>query len=257
MKKNILLGILVVSTIYLQSQTLTPVTINGVFNTYIETIIDSINQQQTRNSALAYFSEAPVLVITQQDFKHAGQVSLNGKKLQLKGPDKYYASHIKVNNSDPDLGVDECNNTTPNTPMHWTVTGHSNIPAMNFIYNSPYPSFNSILPLPSLLKKTDTLFFNVTGLTGADSVYISVYDSFFNDANRKYLKFAFGYNSITTLYGSKILYIVPSLLSSLSEGSKSLIKIEAVKKNYQTIGGKNYLFNTYTTQMKPSITIIN
>lgn len=238
------------------SQTVTPVLINGAFNIFKEKIIYS-DQVQIRNSASAYFTYTASTVLLPNNLTFAGHVKLNNKKLKYNNNVKFYGSHLKNNNGDADNEEDECNNTTQIESIQWRVTGAGSIPSLNFIYGAPFPEFSTALSLPSSVVKSDTLILTLNNVSNADSIYVNIWDDYFNEANRKYLKFVYSYTSIQSINGIKSIKISPIALGQLSVGTSAYISIEAVKKNYQIVAGKNFLFYTSSSIVKPLISIIN
>lgn len=239
----------------LPSQTVAQILISGVFNMYKETVIEG-SGTQNRNVASAYFSNSPVSVVNPSLYTNAGNVKLNGKKLKKNNGD-FYATKIKKNNNDPDDDPDEFCNTSAIDPMHWDIKGKNNVPRLNFIYSGPFPVFSNAPVLPTTLKLSDTLFVPLNDVSDCDSVRINIWNSYFDGSNRKYVQISVGYESIPYLNGNKFFYIVPELLTQLTQGNASYISIEAVNSEYQVVEGKNFLFNTITSIIRPVITITN
>jgi hypothetical protein len=238
------------------SQTVTPVLINGVFNMYKETVIDE-QGSYNRNTASAYFSNTSVTVITPSMYVSAGNVKLNNKNIKFNSSDKFYGSKTKKQNGEPDSDPDEFCNTTSMESLNWKVKGENSIPEMNFIYSGPFPTFDNPPVLPSSINKNDTLFIQLNSISNVDSIYVNIWDGYFNGTNRNFIRVALGYESIQLHNGNKAFYVIPTLLSQLIPGNLSYFSIEAVNKEYQTIAGKKFEFNTIVSVVRPTITITN
>ncbi len=254
--KSIVIFILTITIINGFSQFAQTQLIYGVFNIYKENIVTS-NSIQTRNSASAYFTYTPVTSFSPGVLQNVGYVKLNNKKLKFHPQQKYYGSKLKINNNEPDEEPDECNNTSIIDPMHWKVKGEGSVPKMNFIYESEFPSL-VVSKLPNLIHKTDTVVIEVSSINNADSISVDMWDNFTpQETGRVYLSFRYKVSDLPTQSGKKIIKIAPQYFSLLSIGNKAYINVSAYKRSYQIVSGKNFLFNTYFSIIKPITSIIN
>jgi len=228
----------------------------GEFNVYHEKIITP-EQIKTRSSASAYFSQDSFLLLTPNILCDVGQVKLNNKRLKFNAGNKFYGSHLKKNNSDPNEFEDEYNNISLSEPMNWRVYGNGNIPDMNFIYNGPFPSFSSNVNLPSVINKSDTLILSIGEVSDADTIQINIWDSYLNNNTRKFKLFSYSYDRIPYINGKKTIKIAGKYLIDLIAGETAFISVEAVKQTNQIVFGKKFRFKTSDVIIRPLITIVN
>lgn len=232
--KKIFLSLLISFNLISQNTNL----INGVFivnkSSYYNAQNCGFNQLQTNIGVAAYFTYTPSINIQPSVFSKAGNVKFNNNPLNYDNAKKYYTE----------------NTTCSYTHQNWKVSGHNVIPNMNFNYNGILPNFNINANLINdTLKKSDTLFINLTNIQTADSIIISV-----NDNNN--LPTPHRIALVTPNYANTY-YLPPTLFTSLITGPNAVIKIEAVNYNYQTISGKRYLFRNIFNYTKAGIRIIN
>lgn len=235
MKKTFFLLLISVKLI---SQNTTNNLINGVFilsqSKYYTPINCNYNQLKTENSVAAYFTYTPTLYISTNQFEKAGNVKFNNAPLDYDNIKKYY-------NKTEILDISQQN---------WKVSGHSVIPNMNFLYNGTLPNFiiNENL-INDTLKKSDTLFIHINSILNADSIYISIDDDQQLSLSHHVALKAPNY--------SNTYYLPPSIFTTLVNGPRSVITIEAINYNYQTISGKLYLFRNIFSYVRANVKIIN
>lgn len=233
MKKVIIVCVATLVSVKIIAQTASPNLINGVFiinkNTYYNASI-----MKTEYGAAAYFTYTPSLAIPTTAFDNAGNVNFNNKSLEYDNTKKFY-SEGKVDDF---------------TEQHWKVSGHNTIPNMNFIYNGTLPSFNvSETMVKDTLKKSDSLFVIINNVQHADSIRITISDN--NLATTPHYIVLQAPN-----YANKY-YLTPAMFNPLLVGDNSVIKVEAISYNYQTVAGKKYLFKNSFSFVKAGVTIIN
>ncbi len=212
--------------------------INGVFivnkSSYYNAQNCNSNQLQTNTGVAAYFTYTPSLNIQPSAIDKAGNVKFNNNPLNYDNVKKYYTE----------------NTTNTYTQQNWKVSGHNVIPNMNFNYNGVLPNFNINVNLVNdTLKKSDTLFINLTNIQTTDSIIISVSDNNNMPTPHRIALVAPNY--------ANTYYLPPTLFATLITGPSAVIKIEAVNYNYQTISGKRYLFRNIFNYTKAGIRIIN
>ncbi len=244
--------VVIVYNIKCVGQTTSTLAINGVFEHVQKKYIES-NQIKNNNSILAYFKYAATTNIDLKSLDKVNWVRFNNIKLRYKGQDKFYVKNEQVvvtqNHDDNDDNDEECNAINFSTKQ-WTVKGQSSIPDMNFVYNGTLPSFdvNSNL-IKDTLDKSDTLYFTLTNVQGADSIKFTFADNA-QLPNRHYS--AFVAPNYTNQY-----YIPPFVFNPLVVGNNGFITIEVTKQTYQIISGKNYLFKNKFSFTKSNIYIKN
>ena len=190
------------------------------------------NQLKTAFNVAAYFSNTPSNNITSDLFCKAGNVKFNNNPLNYNNSKKYYT----------ETEVSSINQ------QQWKVSGHSNIPNMNFIFNGIQPSFNiSENLIKDTLKKGDTLFITLNNIQNADSIMISITDDSQQQSPHHVALIAPNY---TNTY-----YLPPLLFATLINGPRAVISIEAIKYKYQTVSNKRFLFRNMYSFVKSNIII--
>lgn len=235
MKKSLIISLLIVCKLYAQT---TDSLINGVFiinqTKYIDLPQTNCNQVKTTNSVAAYFTYQPTKKIVFDNFEKAGNVKFNNNPLNYNKDKKFY-SEVNV------ASIESKN---------WKISGHKDIPNMNFMYNGNLPSFTiNANVVGNSIKKNDTLIITLNNIQLADSISIRVTED--NRLPQKKTVYFLSPNYSNTYY------LPPNLLSSLSIGPRALIEIEAISYKYQTVAGKKYLFKNSFTFVKTGLTITN
>ena len=238
MRKGIIVCVATIVAVRLVAQTASTNLINGVF------IIDKTNHYNNSNNLLikgygtaAYFIYTPSLTIPTTAFCKAGNVKFNEEPLNYDNVKKFYSDTEE--DDDDDF-----------TEQHWKVSGHDVIPNMNFIYNGTLPSFNiSQTMVGTTLKKSDTLVVTINNIQHADSIRITVNDN--NNASSPH------YIALQAPNYANKYYLTPTMFNPLVSGGNSVIKVEAINYNYQTVAGKKYLFKNSFSFVKTGVTIIN
>lgn len=235
MRKVIIGCLAILVSFRIIAQTTSSKLINGVF-IINKNIYYNASCMKTDYGAAAYFTYTPTLVIPTTAFDKAGNVKFNDEDLDYNNSKKFY--------SEEEVEVDDF------TQQHWKVSGRNTIPKMNFIYNGTLPSFNvSQIMVKDTLKKSDSLFVIINNIQHADSIRITINDN--NSSPTKH------YIALQAPNYANKYYLTPRMFNPLLIGGNSVIKVEAISYNYQTVAGKKYLFKNSFSFVKTGVTIIN
>jgi len=165
--------------------------------------------------ATAFFSTSPKVVKDFSTYTKVNGVSLNGVFYK-------YTSWA--------YDYEDTTGTVPTIPSTWVVNGLSSIPSFSYTNNNPMPTFPNYALLPDTIYKNQTTNFNISGVTGADLVSVSI-----SDASSHICAQSVSAGTATMSFSS-------SDLSTLSAGNSCYLVVTCSKDNSQTFSGKAFNF---------------
>lgn len=154
-----------------------------------------------------------------------GSVSANGVKLKYQSVSTTYA---------------DSTNAISIIPTTWKVMGASSIPSFTYTDNDSLPGYTGYTLLPDTIYKSQNLSLQINGISGADAVEASFYNSGIPSANIYQMKSIGVVTNNTLSFSSTALSPLPLSAS----GGPTLLIINVFKHNSQFISGVNFSFVT-------------
>jgi len=188
----------------------------------------------TSYSAAAIFYSAPQPSAASATTVSVTSVSLNSKALYLYNPA-------------PGEYIYEDTATSPNlSSVSWQIQGSGIIPSFSSAPAINYPSYSGYNLLPDTInigQSTGTVI-HLTGVTGADSLYIQVSSGSTN------------YSSPNLIAATTSYTIAQSKLANLPTPGSGQLSVSFEKILVQNVNGKNFVF-TKSFQFNKTVAIIN
>lgn len=185
------------------------------FDLVMSGTISSTGAQNT-----AYFSTSPIYNSSSMSEGvisplNAGTVSLN-------------STIFKASNQSGSIFYQDTTSTLFSSSYVWSVSGAAGVPAINYTYTAARPSYTGWAALQDTIKLSQTNVINLTGITGADEIVVTLYGTATLQRNLP------GNATSVTLTSAD--------LSSMSTTTAGNIIVSCFKNTYQSFGGKDYKF---------------
>lgn len=148
-----------------------------------------------------------------------GSVAVGGKFLKYQPATKTYA---------------DTTNSISIVPTTWQIAGAGPVPSFTFTNNDSLPTYTGYTSLPDTIYKNQTLNLQVNGVSGADNIDVSIYNSSTSSVIYKTKAPVSSNNTVT---------FSTTDLSTLLSGNTSLV-VSIFKHNYQHSGNVTYSFAT-------------
>jgi len=167
-------------------------------------------------SAQAYFSSVPTYTTYAQYFTAVNKVSLNGIVY------KYYPGIYADTTYTPAI-----------SPYNWVVNGLGSIPSFTYTNTNNLPSYTGYNFLPDTIYKAQQNTIQLSGINGADTVTIYIFDHTTHQI------------SLDLVSTATSVSFSSSALSILDVGANATIVTYFTKNNVQTFSGKKFSFPIY------------
>jgi len=137
---------------------------------------------------------------------------------------------FRADNQSGNTFYDDTTSTLFNAPLVWSVTGGNNIPAFTHTFTVTRPAYTGWTSIPDTIKKANGFSFNVTGLSSANEILVSISSS-------SYITKSFAGNTSAISFSS-------SELNGLAASSSALMILTFSNGAIENAGGTNFKFKT-------------
>ena len=126
-------------------------------------------------------------------------------------------------------------------PTSWQVVGAGPIPSCTYTNNDSLPGYTGYTFLPDTIYKSQNLSLQINGISEANGIEVSLYNSTIPSANIIQMRSTGISINNTFSFSSSVLSPLPLSASSYSP---TLLTINVFKYNYQVISGVTFSFQT-------------
>jgi hypothetical protein len=172
-------------------------------------------------SSTAFFSASPI--INSSTISEGVISALNGGTVSLN------STVLKINTSGS-IYYSDTTYTLFNSPYSWSVSGATGVPAISHSFSASRPTFTGYASLKDTIKISQTNVINLTGITGADEIVVTLSGG--------------GYVMRNLPGNTTSLTLTSADLSGLTPTTGGSMFVSCFKNEYKSFGGKDYKFKT-------------